>query len=201
MDSIASKIESTIMGFDRGKIFFVDDFLHLGSSEAIRQTLLRLSKANVILRVAQGIYCYPEIDNKLGLGTIFPTFEQIAEALAEHLHARIVPTGDYALNVLGLSTQIPMNSVFLTDGKSRRIEISNGRGIILKNTAPKNLSFRNRLAMLVNSALKSIKRQNVTEEHIRRISDLLRKEKKEDVLSDLKLMPEWIRQIVLKAYE
>ena len=136
MPSIARNIESTIETFDRGRIFFADDFTGLASPETIRQTLLRLSKTGKIIRIAQGIYCRPEIDDRLGLGVIYPTLEQIAEAVAEHNHARIVPTGEYALNVLGLSTQIPMNFVYLTDGPSRTMEISGGRGITFRNTAP-----------------------------------------------------------------
>lgn len=201
MESIARKIENRIKGFGRGKIFFADDFLDFGSSDAIRQTLLRLTKSGVIIRVAQGIYCYPEIDETLGLGVIYPTDIQIAEALAERSHSKIVPTGDYALNVLGLSTQVPLNSVFLTNGKSRRISVSGNRSITFKNTAPRNLAFTNRLAMLVNSALKSIKNVNVTTKQTDHIYYLLRQEKKEDVLVDLKLMPVWIRKIVQNAYE
>lgn len=68
-------------------------------------------------------------------------------------------------------------------------------------TAPRNLAFTNRLAMLVNSALKSIKNVNVTPKQTDHIYYLLRQEKKEDVLVDLKLMPVWIRKIVQNAYE
>ena len=71
----------------------------------------------------------------------------------------------------------------------------------LRITAPRNLAFTNRLAMLVNSALKSIKNVNVTPKQTDHIYYLLRQEKKEDVLVDLKLMPVWIRKIVQNAYE
>ena len=199
MYSTAQKIESTIKAFDRGRIFFADDFVDMGSPEAVRQTLLRLTKAGVIIRISQGVYCYPEIDEVLGV--IRPSFEQIAKALAERSHARIVPTGEYAMNALGLSTQVPMNCVFLTDGPTRHVDVSDGRGITFKTTAPKNLAFGNRLAMLVNSALRSIKKENVTEEQKRHIWEILRKGKKEDVLKDLVLMPVWIRKIVTQAYE
>jgi hypothetical protein len=118
MDSVTSKIEQQILKLDRGSIFFPDDFVDLGTSEAIRQSLTRLCKEGLIIRIAQGIYCYPEIEEKLGLGILQPSFEQIAEAMAKRDHARIVPTGAYALNVLGLSTQIPMNYVYLTDGEN-----------------------------------------------------------------------------------
>ena len=201
MNSAAQKIGSSIETIGRGKIFFADDFVNMGSAENIRQALGRLTKSEKIVRVANGIYCYPEVDDKLGLGVLMPTFDQIANAIAERSHARIVPTGDYALNVLGLSTQVPMNCVYLTDGSPRKVEISGGRGIIFKKTAPKNLSFKNRLAMLVTSALKSIGRENVTTEQIAHIEQLLRKENKESVLADLALMPIWIRKIVTKAYE
>lgn len=173
----------------------------MGTSDTIRQTLQRLTKNGVIIRVAQGVYCYPEIEEKLGLGIIYPSYDQIAEALAPRDHARIVPTGEYALNALGLSTQVPMNYVFLTDGQSRKVCISGNKGIQFKNTAPKNLAFKNHLAMLVNSALKSIKKENVTMGQICQIIFLLQKEEKESVLSDLKLMPVWVRKIVTAAYE
>jgi hypothetical protein len=201
MDSAAQKITSSVEDIGRGGIFFADDFVNMGSAENIRQTLGRLTKNEKIVRVANGIYCYPEVDDKLGLGVLMPTFDQIANAIAERSHARIVPTGDYALNVLGLSTQVPMNCVYLTDGSPRKVEISGGRGIVFKKTAPKNLSFKNRLAMLITSALKSIGHENVTTEQIEHIEQLLRKENKESVLADLALMPIWIRKIVTKAYE
>lgn len=201
MNSAAQKIEHSIENSGRGRIFFADDFVSIGSAENIRQTLGRFTKSEKIVRVANGIYCYPEVDDKLGLGVLMPSFDQIANAIAERSHARIVPTGDYALNVLGLSTQVPMNCIYLTDGSPRKVEISGGRGIIFKKTAPKNLAFKNRLAMLITSALKSIKRDNVTQEQIAHIEGLLRKEDKESVLADLVLMPIWIRKIVTKAYE
>jgi hypothetical protein len=200
MDSAAQKITSSVEDIGRGGIFFADDFVNMGSAENIRQTLGRLTKNEKIVRVANGIYCYPEVDDKLGLGVLMPTFDQIANAIAERSHARIVPTGDYALNVLGLSTQVPMNCVYLTDGSPRKVEISGGRGIIFKKTAPKNLSFKNRLAMLITAALKSIGRENVTTEQIAHIEQLLKKEDKKSVLADLALMPIWIRKIVTKAY-
>lgn len=201
MNSTAKKIENSIENLGRGNIFFADDFVSMGSAENIRQTLLRCAKSDKIIRVAKGIYCYPQVDDKLGLGILYPSYDQIANAIAKRAHARIIPTGDYALNVLGVSTQVPMNFVYLTDGSPRKVDIADGKGIIFKKTAPKNLAFKNRLAMLVTSALKSIKRENVTPEQIAHIEQLLKKEDRDSVLADLALMPIWIRKIVKKAYE
>lgn len=201
MGSVTSKIKQRILNLERGSIFFPDDFVDLGTPESIRQTLTRFCKEGLIIRIAQGIYCYPEIEEKLGLGTLQPSFEHIAEAMAQRDHARIVPTGAYALNILGLSTQVPMNYVYLTDGSKRHVEISNGRGITFKNTAPKNLAFQSRLAMLITFALKSLKKENIEDWHIKRIRELLQNEPKESVMTDFKLIPVWIRNIIKQAYE
>lgn len=108
----------------------------MGSAENIRQTPLRCAKSNKIIRVAKGIYCYPQIGEKLGLGILYPSYDQIANAIAERAHARIIPTGDYALNVLGLSTQVPMNFVYLTDGTPRKVDISGGKRNYLQKDSP-----------------------------------------------------------------
>jgi hypothetical protein len=95
-----------------------------------------------------------------------------------------------------------MNYVYLTDGSKREVEISNGRTIKFKNTAPKNLAFQSRLAMLITFALKSLKKkENVEDWQIKRISELLKNEPKELIMADLKLMPVWIRDILKQAYE
>ncbi len=201
MDSVTSKIEQKITSSEKGSIFFPDDFIDLGTSDAIRQSLTRLCKEGIIKRVARGIYCYPEIEEKLGLGALQPTAEQITEAMAKRDCARIAPTGAYALNALGLSTQVPMNYVYLTDGSKRHIKTSNGSEITLKNTSPKNLAFQSRLAMLITLALKSLKKENVEDWQITRIAKLLQNEPKESVMSDLRLMPAWIRTIIKQAYE
>lgn len=70
MESAVCKIESKIRDFGRGKIFFADDFVSVATAENIRQVLLRLTKSKEIIRVTTGIYCYPEIDDKLGLGVL-----------------------------------------------------------------------------------------------------------------------------------
>ena len=127
--------------------------------------------------------------------------EMLAETIARRDKARIVPTGVYALNKLGISTQVPMNIVYLTDGASRKISLGNGRSIQFKYTTPKNLSFTNPLAMLVTFALKEIGKDNVTDDIARQIKNVLKKEQKEKVLADEALMPAWIRTFTRQAYE
>ncbi|WP_195408468.1 DUF6088 family protein [Bacteroides congonensis] len=201
MASIEDNILTAIQVKGRGSIFFPSDFTSYGEVKAVGKSLERLTAKGDIVRLARGIYLYPEIDTVLGLGVLMPTIEQIAETIARRDKARIVPTGIYAMNKLGLSTQVPMNVVYLTDGAPRKVSLGNGRSIQFKYTTPRNLAFTNPLAMLVTFALKEVGKDNVTEDIIKRIKSVLQKERKENILADEALMPAWIRNITRKAYE
>jgi len=199
--SISSQVFEHIKKKRRGKIFFAEDFKHFGTAENVRFILFSLCKKNILIRLATGIYYYPKIDKELGLGVLYPSYDEIAKEIAKRDKARIVPTGVYALNRLGLSTQVPANFVFLTDGSPRRIKIGPRKGILFKHTAPKNLAFKSDLAMLITFALKEIKKDRVTPEHLERLKYILKEVPKEEILQDIKLMPSWIKDLILKLYE
>lgn len=201
MASIEDNILIAIKAKGRGSIFFPSDFTSYGEVKAVGKSLERLTAKGNIVRLARGIYTYPEIDVVLGLGILMPSIEQIAEMIARRDKARIVPTGNYALNKLGISTPMPMNIVYLTDGAPRKVSLGNGRSIQFKYTTPKNLSFTNPLAMLVTFALKEIGKDNVTDDITNQIKNVLHKEQKENVLADEVLMPAWIRAFIRQTYE
>lgn len=201
MASIENNILTAIQAKGRGNIFFPSDFTSYGEVKAVGKSLERLTAKGDTVRLARGIYLYPEIDTVLGLGVLMPSIEQIAETIARRDKTRIVPTGIYAMNKLGLSTQVPMNVVYLTDGAPRKVSLGNGRSIQFKYTTPRNLAFTNPLAMLVTFALKEVGKDNVTDDTVKRIKSVLQKERKENVLADEALMPAWIRNITRKAYE
>lgn len=199
--SIENTILNSIKKRGRGTVFFSSDYSKVGEKSAVLKALERMAAGGTIVRVARGIYCYPKIDKELGLGTLYPTYEEIAQAIAKRDKARIVPAGIYAMNRLGLSTQVPMNVVYLTDGSSRKVAINGNKGIQFKHVAPKNLAFQNQLAQLINSALKEIGQDNITEKDKTRIKSLLSNESKDNVMQDVKLMPDWIASIIREAYE
>lgn len=201
MQSIDDKIIARIRGRGRGCVFFSTDFASLGESKSVLKALERLVNKGDTIRISRGIYCYPKVDKQWGLGVLRPTYDEIAQAIARRDKARIAPTGDQALNMLGLSEQVPMNAVYLTDGSARKIRLDGDRGILFRHTAPKNLAFSNRLAMLITFALKEIGADNVTADQEKTIASLLQNETKESVMADLALMPEWISLIVRRSYE
>ena len=193
MQSTVNKIETEIKRRKKGKIYFVDDFSSFGSSEAVKKALFRLEKLGMLVRLAHGIYLYPAIDKKLGLGVLYPSVETIAKEIARRDKARIVPTGLYSLNVLGLSTQVPANIVFHTDGAPRKIRVYN-QLITFKHVVPKNLAYKSELLMLVVSAFKEIGEHSVSENHLNTVKKILSHETKENILRDINLAPVWVRK-------
>jgi hypothetical protein len=194
--SIEEKIVNRIKAFPKGELFLPADFCDLGSSEAVRLSLFRLERAGLLMRVAQGIYVRPKESSLIGLLT--PSAEEVAVAIATRDKIRTVPTGNYALNALGLSTQIPMNIVLLTDGSPREIKVGN-RTIKFKKTTPKNLLAKGKISRLVIQALKEIGNGKVTLGEEQKIINLLRKEEINDLKHDIALAPVWIQKIMKRA--
>lgn len=195
VDSTAKRIETAIGLEAEGKIVFSTDYAELGTPEAIKKSLIRLCERNVIVRLAHGIYYKPKFDNELGLGMLLPSLDDIAQAIAKRDHSRIVPTGDYALNSLGLSTQVPANAVYLTDGSPRRISIGKGHGIVFKHTSElKALSFRSDLMMRIVAAMRAIGEGKITDEQKRILKEHIKNVSEKDYNEDIKLAPAWVRK-------
>ncbi|ASB50306.1 DUF6088 family protein [Alkalitalea saponilacus] len=193
---VENRIAESLNELPKGSVLFVDDFLDYGSSESVKKALLRLKEKEILIRLAHGIYLYPKIDNELGV--LFPSTEEITKAIARRDKARIIPTGTQALNKLGLSTQVPMKVVYLTDGAARSIKVGK-RTITFKKTSPKNLMVKGEISSLAIQALKTIGQKKVDENTIEKIQSILRNEKIENIIYDAKLAPAWINKILMKT--
>jgi len=164
--------------------------------DTVRKTLQRLVTKSVLIRISKGIYYYPKIDEILGI--LYPTAEEIAKSIAKRDKAKIIPTGAYAQHLLGLSTQIPMNVVYLTDGSARKIKISN-QTIVFKKTSPKNLYFESKLSSLIIQSLKSLKENSINETVKHKLADIIKQSGEiEKIKKDIKNAPIWIQKIMLE---
>ena len=170
--SIEDQIFKKIKDNKRGKIFFPASFSILGSEAAIHQALKRLTEKGVLHRIAHGIYLYPKTDPELGI--LHPSIDEVAKAIAKRDKARIIPNGAQALNILGLSTQVPMKAVYLTDGAQRDVTIGN-QSIKFMKTSPRNLATKGEISGLVIQALREVGKDNASTDQLRRIHELLQK--------------------------
>lgn len=200
MQSVEDKILTSLRKSGRGVAFSPTRFAHYGSAAAVQKAIERLTDEGKIIRVARGVYSYPKIDTELGLGIIYPTFDEIAACIANRDRTLIAPAGAYAVNKLGLSTQVPMNAVYITNGESRTIDIRNGRNIVFKHAAPKNFAFESSFAQLVAIALKEIGKDNLMPQQLATLKQVLNRQPRISEM-DLKLMPAWVKKQVSDLYE
>ena len=199
MRSTFNEIKQKIETSTRGTLFFPDDFVSMGTSDAIRAALTRLCRSKIIVRVAHGIYYYPKIDTKWGSGVIPPSIEEIAKGIAKRDKVRIAPTGAYALNLLGLSTQVPANVVFITDGSPRRVTIGKGKGILFKHTSEmRNFAYQSDLMRLIVSAMREIGEAKITDIQMNVIKSHLINVPTVEMEHDIQLAPVWVRKKLLE---
>ena len=194
--SIDNKIKNRIFGHGKGWVFTPAHFTDLGSRDAVASALRRYRQTGLIRQIARGLYDYPRTDPELG-GMLSPSPDTVARALAGRDAVRLQPSGAYAANLLGLSTQIPMKIVYLTDGRSRTVQIGK-KQIVLKNTTPRNMATAGRISGLVIQALRHLGQGHVDAEVIARIDRRLSADDKMLLLKDLRYAPAWIADLIRK---
>jgi hypothetical protein len=142
----------------RGFVFTPKEFSQLGSRAAVDQALSRLQRSGQIRRLTRGVYEFPKIHPKIGL--LSPSPEAVAKAMAKRTGSRITVSGAKAANLLGLSTQVPMQNVFWTEGPSRTIRIGN-QTVSLKHVVPSKMIGAGTEAGIVIQAVRSLGKQGV----------------------------------------
>ncbi len=194
---IAHIVKERIEEGDKGQIYFVNNFSDLQNDQTVTKALQRLAEDGLLIRLSKGVYLYPETTR---FGIIIPSVEEIVKAIAERDNVMILPSGNTALNKLGLSSQVPMNAVFLTTGSTRTIKVGN-RKLLLKRAAPRNFAYKGTLMPLVTESLKALGENNIDEEINDKLKHIILSLSDTDFITfteDLQYVPQWIRGIILK---
>ena len=194
--NIDNKVVSRIYGHGRGWVFTPNHFKDLGSRDAVASALKRHKQSGLIRQLARGVYDYPKIDPELGL--LEPSIDDIAQALAGRDATRLQPSGAYAANLLGLSTQVPTKIVYLTDGRPRTVQIGK-RQITLKQTTPRNMATAGRISGLVIQALRHLGSRHVDAAIIEAVKKRLSASDRKRLLADIRHAPAWIADIIRKV--
>jgi hypothetical protein len=187
--SIENKAIRRIRGNGDGWAFSPRDFLDLGGRRTVDSALHRLTERGHIRRVIRGVYDHPRFSKFLG-EQLSPDVDQVARALARKFRWRIQPSGATALNLLGLSTQVPARAVYLSDGPDRVYQIGN-TALVFENTALKEAGVELRESGLIVQALKSLGPERITPEVVAQIRAWLPKHLRTKVLADTKTATGW----------
>jgi len=193
MQSIDDKLISMIYGHGRGFVFTPKIFSSLGNPEAIGMALIRFCRKGTIRRLARGLYDYPRKHEQLGL--LSPSIDSVAHALKGRDATRLQPSGAYAANLIGLSNQVPMKVVFLTDGPSKRIQLGQ-QEIILKRTTPRNMATAGRVSGIFIQALRHLGQKHIQDTLLNDLKRRLSDDDKRQLIKDIKYAPAWIADIM-----
>ena len=196
VQSIENKLVARIYGRGRGWVFSKNDFLDLGRDAAIRKALSRLEAKGTIRRILLGVYDYPRIstllDERMG-----PDLDELASALARKSGWRIQLSENTALNRLGLSTQVPAQCVYLSDGPSKSYEVGD-RQLVFKKRRLKESGFKLRESELVVQALKALGQKRIDTDVLRKFSENWTPDLWQKIHRDSKTAPAWVCDVIRK---
>lgn len=182
MTSVAQKIKNRIKGKGRGWAFTPKDFLDLGPRNNVGQILHRLTAQGFIRQVSRGVYDYPRQHSSMG--DFPPNAYNVAAAVARTTGDRIYPTGPTAANRMGLTTQVPARTAYVTTGKPRKVKVWNVNVDLYKTTLPKTLTRP--LAYMALQALDNMGPDYVDQKMIDKTAKHLKPADKKDIHDNLR---------------
>ncbi len=195
MKSIEEKVLSRIYGRGKGYAFSSSDFISAFSRDNVDKALSTLVKKKKIRRVARGIYDYPKYSELLKK-ELSSDIEEVAHAYARKFNWDIEVSGDSALNMLGLSTQVVGKYVYLSNGSSKSYKLNDGRTIEFKKSALKNIGFKHKESALIVQALKTLGKAHIAESTIKKIREKIDEKMYAKILKDTKTATSWIYETI-----
>ncbi len=190
-NQIIKKIEQ-----EKHKAFAVNDFLDLGNQKAIGKSLERLEQSGQIKRAIRGIYYQPKY-NELFKVYEMPDVGEVAKCLARKYNWNICPSGNSALNLLGLSTQIPAKYIYISDGPNKAYKIGS-TDLVFKHSRKREISDFSYKTHLVIQAFKEIGEGNVTNDVLYKIRETMTSEEIDVLLLEGIRSNIWIYELIKK---
>ncbi|WP_298752583.1 DUF6088 family protein [uncultured Arcobacter sp.] len=184
-----------ISGHGRGWAFSSNDLIKKFERQQIDNVLSDLVKAKKIRRVSRGIYDYPKYSELLQK-ELSPDIEQVARAIGRKFNWRIEVSGESALNILNLSTQIQAKYIYLSDGPNKSYKLFNDVEIEFKKSVLKDIGFRYKESSLIVQALKSLGKEHITDEIIEKIKEQIEPKMVEKILKDTQSTTVWVYEII-----
>ena len=199
MSSYMEIISDKIKSFDSHKVFFANDFLDITSNATVRQILKRLTDENKIKRVIDGFYYNPRYSELIGEYEAV-SIHELALAIARKYNWNIAPYNSTALNLLGLSTQVPTHYKYISSGRYKEYKI--GDTILeFKKVNPGEIANMSLKTATVIQAIKSLGKENITSEVIQKMRENLTQKERKDLMNESKSVPSWIYEVIREISE
>ena len=194
---IMNRMRTRVMAAAPGDVFIPSDFADLAEPRIISMYLSRMLADGTLEKVKRGVYTRPRRSDWLGRA-VPPKSNEIAKAIARNFGWTVVPCGDTALNMLGLSTQIPAVWLYVSDGPYKTYE-ADGIKLQFKHTDRKNeligISYP---SALVIQALRALGRDQINSDTVQKLRSKLSTEERERMLNECQHITAWIFEIIKK---
>ncbi len=188
---IMQRIESSEYG-----AFTSTDFLDLAPFKTINKSLELLEDDGILKKAKRGIYYKPQYNETLGI-ECSPGLNDIALAIARQFNWIIIPSGNYALNLIGISTQVPQKIIYVSSGPYREYEVGAAM-IVFKHSTSKEITALRRNNLIAIQAIKTLGKGNLNSSDIESISRFLDKDDKTEILNGIRITY-WIYEILRSA--
>lgn len=181
------------------KVFTINDIIDLGSYDNLRKILERMTKSGILRRLIRGVYEIPKYNKTFNM-IAPPSIDEIAKALARNFNWDIYPSGNYALNILGVSTQIPSKYIYISSGPNRKYEYE-GNIIVFKHATLKETNSFSYITNIVIQAFKELGKDNITDDIIKLICQKFSSDEINLICEETKKTTIWIYQNILRLKE
>lgn len=199
MNSYLDQIKNRINDFDSRKVFINNDFLDIAGNETVRRTLNQLVSENKITRVINGFYYNPRYSELIGEYEAV-SIHELALAIARKYNWNIAPYNSTALNLLGLSTQVPTHYKYISSGRYKEYKI--GDTILeFKKVNPGEIANMSLKTATVIQAIKSLGKEDITREVIQKIRENLTEKERIDLMNESKSVPAWVYEVIREICE
>ena len=194
-----AQIEDRIMSYPCGTAFSASDFRDIADANSVSQALFRIEKDGKIRRVMNGVYdkpAYSQLIHEYGV----PRVDKIAEALARRFNWNIAPSGDTALNILHVSTQVPNEWEYVSDGPYRDYMIGKVP-LKFKHVMPREINGYSAITVMVIQGIRAIGKGKMTQDQADRFSSVITEKDRETLLKESRTAPGWIYKEIKRICE
>ena len=181
---------------DKLESFSCFDFVDIASYKTINKCLERMEDGKEIVRIINGVYRLNKFSEVLHLPVI-PSMDNIASTIARKHGWKICPEGNVALNMIGLSTQVPSQYVYLSSGPYKNYKIFNSL-LVFKRTTNRELLDYSYITLLIIQSIKALGKNHISDRDINFLNTFLSNDDKKTLLKETKYIQTWIRNIIVK---
>ena len=194
-----AQIEDRIMSYPCGTAFSASDFRDIADANSVSQALFRIEKDGKIRRVMNGVYDKPAYSQPIHEYGV-PRGDKIAEALARRFNWNIAPSGDTALNILHVSTQVPNEWEYVSDGPYRDYMIGKVP-LKFRHVMPREINGYSAITVMVIQGIRAIGKGKMTQDQADRFSSVITEKDRETLLKESRTASGWIYKEIKRICE